>query len=125
MSVSVDNYILQQHDESIRSMLYVLRDFIHHSIPDIKESIKWNIPFFEYSGNLCYLNVVKSTVILAFYQGKYLNDEYGVLNNDTKMIRKMTFSDIEQIESNSTIIHAYILQAKQINQQLWQKKKIP
>ncbi len=70
--MTVDDYINQQTPDHQRILRW-LRQLILTSDPAIRETIRWNIPFYTYhKRHLYYLNVVRTepvAVDLAFVHG--------------------------------------------------------
>ena len=59
--ITVDNYILSQ-DELTRQLIFLLRDIILSTTPEITERLSFNCPFYHYKGMLCYISIEKKTV---------------------------------------------------------------
>lgn len=61
-------------EEPDRGCLLALREVVLNFHPDISESWKWNMPFYDYKGKyLCYFGSAKKGKLpyLAFTQGKH------------------------------------------------------
>jgi uncharacterized protein YdeI (YjbR/CyaY-like superfamily) len=67
----VDAYI-EKSAEFARPVLTYLRDLIHKTCPDVSETIKWGMPFFDYHGSMCHLAAFKQHCALGFWKGKLL-----------------------------------------------------
>jgi uncharacterized protein YdhG (YjbR/CyaY superfamily) len=65
----VDEYLLSL-DEGRRSSLAKLRAVIHRTVPEAKEMMRYNMPYYEYKGMLCAYTAQKD--YLSFY---VLDDE--------------------------------------------------
>jgi hypothetical protein len=62
----VDAYIAKAQPFA-RPILQHLRDVVHASCPDVCETIKWGMPFFEYEGLLCHMAAFKGHAVFGFY----------------------------------------------------------
>lgn len=49
-----------------------LRDIVHRVCPDASETIKWQMPFFEYKGNLCHMAAFKQHCAFGFWKGRMI-----------------------------------------------------
>lgn len=113
-SPAVDHYIFN-FKEDTRLIFEVLRDFIHHQIPDVEESFKWKCPFYSYKGLLCYLNWDNKAkkVALGFIEGCLMDDSHGIFSTDTKQVKKIFFSSVDELDEE--ILISYLSQAININ----------
>ena len=62
----VDCYIAEA-SETARPLLEHLRELIHQACPEVEETIKWNVPFFTYHGNLCGMTAFKAHCGFGFW----------------------------------------------------------
>ena len=74
----IDAYIAKSQ-EFAQPILNHLRNLVHQAIPEMKETIKWGMPFFEYKGPLCNIAAFKQHVVFSFWKGELLKDTNGVL----------------------------------------------
>ena len=75
----IDVYIQESADFAI-PILQQLRGLIHTAIPDIEETIKWQMPSFELNGKIvCSIAGYKKHCVLRFWQGSLLDDPQGIL----------------------------------------------
>ena len=66
----IDAYI-QKAAPFARPILAYLRDLVHHTCPEVEESIKWSAPFFVYrGGNLCHMAAFKQHCAFGFWREK-------------------------------------------------------
>ena len=52
-----------------RPILKHLRKVVHAGCPDIDETIKWNSPFFEHKGIICFTAAFKEHCVFGFWKG--------------------------------------------------------
>jgi len=98
-----------------------LRRLILENIPNVKEEIKWNCPFYSYKGILCFINPRKDCVDLGFYQGHLLSNENGILDTDGKTVRHIKYVTIDDIDEYKLL--EVINEAVLINEELQKKQK--
>ena len=64
-----------------RPILRHLRRIVHAGCPDCQESIKWQSPFFDYKGPVCFMAAFTQHAAFGFWKGKLLfsrEDERGM-----------------------------------------------
>lgn len=74
----IDAKIAQAQDFA-KPIMRHLRELVHVGCPEVKETIKWGMPFFEYQGPLCNLAAFKQHVAFGFWKGKLLKDPKSYL----------------------------------------------
>ena len=52
-----------------RPILKHLRKVVHAGWPDVEETIKWNSPFFEHKGIICFMAAFKQHCVFGFWKG--------------------------------------------------------
>ena len=100
----------------MQEQLFVVREIILQSHPDIKEAIKFNIPFYSLNGLLFYISRYKNKeFVLGICNGAKLPDSHQKLKADAKQkfIRHWTL--IENQEPDYKIMAKYIESAIQLN----------
>jgi uncharacterized protein YdeI (YjbR/CyaY-like superfamily) len=75
----IDAYIAKSADFA-RPVLNHFRRLVHAACPEVTETIKWQMPFFEYKGTLCGMAAFKQHCALIFWRrrlilGKGATDE--------------------------------------------------
>lgn len=71
MNRLVDEYIESLPDEK-REIAEQVREMILSLIPNVKEKLRFKIPFYHYHGMFCYINEVKDGIDLGLCRGKDL-----------------------------------------------------
>ena len=69
----VDDYIAKAQPFA-QPILMHLRGVIHKACPDVRETIKWGMPFYEYKGNLCCIAGFKGHCAFSFWKSSLLDD---------------------------------------------------
>ena len=64
----VDAYI-KRAAPFARPILKHLRKVVHAGCPDVEETIKWNSPFFEHKGIICFIAAFKQHCVFGFWKG--------------------------------------------------------
>jgi hypothetical protein len=64
----IDAYIAKSA-EFARPILTHLRAVVHEGCPDVQETMKWSMPFFDYHGPLCNMSAFKAHVGFGFWKG--------------------------------------------------------
>lgn len=111
MDDGVETYFLNQ-EEKFHKLLFRLREIILESDSRIVETIKYNIPFYTYKKNLCYINVVKSKYVdLGFVDGFKLADINNKLiagdnRNTVKSLRFYSVEDLDEEAVRITLVYA-------------------
>ena len=67
----VDAYISRAQPFA-RPILKHLRKLVHNGCPRCEESIKWQMPFFNYKGPVCFMAAFKQHATFGFWKGKLL-----------------------------------------------------
>ncbi|MCE6990915.1 YdeI family protein [Dyadobacter sp. CY323] len=75
----VDTYILKSADFAIPILEY-LRAVIHNACPEVKETMKWSFPNFDYHGSImCNMASFKGHCSFGFWLASQLTDPHNVL----------------------------------------------
>src|SRR3954447_9615105 len=67
----VDAYI-GKSAEFARPILVHLRALVHRACPEVEETIKWNMPWFEYKGMLCGMAAFKKHATFGLWQHRLI-----------------------------------------------------
>jgi hypothetical protein len=109
----VDEYI-KRLPEKIRTSVEFLRKLILTSSVQIEEQLKYNIPFYFYKGQLCYINFSDDKIILGFSRGADMPDEKKLLRGQGKSIRHAVIDPVKGI--NEDLIRDLIFEALIVNE---------
>ncbi|UKN00783.1 DUF1801 domain-containing protein [Paracrocinitomix mangrovi] len=107
-------------------MVTILRDIIQDSLPDIKEKLSWNVPFYFKNKNICFIwpgsipwgKQTKKGVELGFTKGYLLKPNDFLEKGNRKQVYIKTFYSVDEIESNYDKITSLLLEANQIDKNL-------
>lgn len=114
----VDAYI-SKAEPFAQPILERLRKIIHQTCPEVKETIKWSFPNFEYAGSvLCYFASFKQHCVFGFRNAEAMEDPDEII----KPIGKTAMGSLGKIQNLSdlpsdTILKKYLKAAMALNQQ--------
>ena len=100
---TVDGYIKLLNPEQ-QKICRRLRELITGAVPGIEEGIKWNMPFYSFSGMVCYIAAHASHVNLGFYKGREIPDPLRLLTGSGQNLRHMKIRRAEDIPETSVVI---------------------
>lgn len=101
-----------------RQMVDVLRDLILDSIPNVKEKLSYNVPFYKRHSNICFIWPAsvpwgkhnQKGVRLGFTKGYLMNDDMGYLDKgDRKQVYTKDFMSASEIDVD--MVKAYVYEA--------------
>lgn len=118
----VDAYISNSADFA-QPILIHLRQLIHQAAPQIKETIKWGFPHFDFKGTVCSFASFKQHCSFTFWKATLLTDDLRILERG----ERTAMGHLGQIKSLSDlpaddILIRYIQEAVQLNED---KVKVP
>ncbi|MEQ9297211.1 MAG: DUF1801 domain-containing protein [Cyclobacteriaceae bacterium] len=107
-----------------------LRDLIIASIPEVKEKLSFNVPFFSKHRTICFVwpgsvpwGGIREGVQLGFTQGHLLSDEDGYLNaGNRKYVRIRTFNDLSDIDHS--LVRSLLFEATLIDEEYRKAAKV-
>ena len=69
----IDAYIARSADFA-KPILKYLRDAVHAGAPDVEETLKWSMPFFDYKGPLANMAAFKEHCAFGFWKSSLLGE---------------------------------------------------
>ena len=77
----VDAYIAKSPDFA-KPILTAIRETLHSAVPEVEETMKWSVPFFEYKGPLANMAAFKAHCAFGFWKSSLLGaDRMGHLQS--------------------------------------------
>ena len=113
----VDAYI-KKAQPFARPILTHLRKLVHKACPDVEETIKWRMPFFDYKGPLCMMAAFKGHAVFGFWKGKLLfgKEDPGAMGHFGRI------TSLKDLPGDKRLI-GYIKKAAELNERGLQKKR--
>jgi uncharacterized protein YdeI (YjbR/CyaY-like superfamily) len=112
----VDEYI-DKSAEFAKPVLNHLRRLIHTTCPNVQETIKWRMPFYEYKGLLCNMAAFKQHCVLGFWKAALMKDAKEMKeNNSIAMGNLGKIKSIADLPPDKIII-SRIKEAMKLNEQ--------
>ena len=113
----IDAYI-KKAQPFARPILKHLRTVIHRACPNVEETIKWRMPFFDYKGPLCMMAAFKQHAVFGFWKGKLLfgKKDEGAMGHFGRLM------SIKDLPSDKQLI-GWIKKAAELNERGVQKKR--
>lgn len=113
----IDEYILKSADFA-KPILKHLRQVVHNACPDVKETMKWSFPHFEYAGSiLCSMASFKQHCAFGFWLGSLMSDPKKIMSavgEKTAMGHFGQIKDVSDLPSDQVLIK-YIKEAMTLN----------
>src|ERR1700743_817396 len=114
----IDQYIDRAADFA-RPILHHIRKLVHKGCPDVEETIKWGMHFFEYNAILlCNMSAFKQHCAFGFWNAPRLKDPAGILQlkDRNAMGHFDRITSLESLPADKTII-ALVKAAAELNKQ--------
>ena len=118
----IDAYIADANDFA-KPILAHLRKLVHKACPDVNETMKWRMPFFEYKGAiLCYMAAFTRHCAVGFWKARMLRDPDGALRTKEKESAGNLgpITSLKDLPSDKILI-ALVKEAAGLNEQLIKK----
>lgn len=112
----IDAYI-EKSATFAKPVLDHLRQLVHAACPEVKETIKWGFPHFEYKGILCSMASFKQHCAFSFAKPSLMKDASKFLekSDNAAMGHFQRITRIDDLPSDKKMI-AYIKEAVQLNE---------
>ena len=106
----VDAYI-KRAAPFARPILKRLRKIVHIGCPDVEETIKWNSPFFDHKGIVCFMAAFKQHCAFGFWKGSLI---FGAENKGA-MGHFGRITSIKDLPNAKTLV-GYVRKAAKLNE---------
>jgi len=113
----VDDYI-KRAAPFARPILKRLRKIVHAGCPNVEETIKWQFPFFEHKGIICFMSAFKEHCAFGFWKGSLI---FGAKHKGAMghFGRITSISDLP----NAKTLAGYVRKAAELNEAGVQKSR--
>lgn len=116
----MDQYVSQIENLHQQELLWQAHDCIMSTIPHCRTSMKWQVPFYSYLKDLCYINVYKDHIYVSFMQGQFLGARQNLVKMGTKMVAKYYIKHASDIAEDAFI--EILLEATALQESLYSVK---
>jgi uncharacterized protein YdeI (YjbR/CyaY-like superfamily) len=113
----VDAYI-EKAQPFARPILQHLRKLVHKACPDVEETVKWNSPFFERKGIVCFMASFKEHAVFGFWKGALLfgRENKGAMGHFGRIM------SIQDLPADKQLI-GHIKKAAELNERGLKRKR--
>jgi uncharacterized protein YdeI (YjbR/CyaY-like superfamily) len=113
----IDAYIIRSADFA-RPILEHIRKLVHKAWPDVEETIKWGMPFFQNNGALlCNMAAFKQHCTFGLWNASLLKDPEGILQiKDKNAMGQFDRITTKKDLPSDKIMIAYIREAAELNE---------
>jgi uncharacterized protein YdeI (YjbR/CyaY-like superfamily) len=115
---AVDQYIAKAQPFA-RPILERIRKAFHKAHPDVEETIKWGVPFFDYKGPLGNMAAFKQHVGWGFWKTRLMNDPHGLLpktNDERTAMGGMRVTQLSDLPAEKVMVE-YVREAIRLNEE--------
>jgi len=109
----VDEYIANAA-EFAQPILSHLREVIHAACPEVKETIKWSMPNFDYHGIMCNMAAFKQHCAFGFWKAELLLADEGDKGKEA-MGQFGRITSVKDLPSKK-VLTAYVKKAMKLNE---------
>lgn len=115
MNQNIDRYFFEKTIPEFQQLTLVLHDVILAAHPEIKVSLKWQMPAYDYKGLMIGLGAFKHKVTLFFHRGAEMEDPKGLFKGQeqNKTMRSIQFTSFDEITED---LELYIQNALKVNE---------
>jgi len=110
-----DEYIAKAADFA-QPILIHLRQLIHDTVPEIQETMKWSMPFFDLKGPVCQMAAFKQHCTFGLWKGALLSDPDNLLEKSDSMGHFRRIISLADLPADE-ILMQYIREAVELNKQ--------
>ena len=110
----IDAFINQSADFA-KPILKHLRQLVHASCPEVQETVKWGMPFFEYKGLLCMMAAFKAHCTFGFWKGKLITAKPKAKSGESAMGQFGRLTSLSDLPADK-VIAGYIKKAMALNE---------
>lgn len=110
----IDAYI-SKSAEFAKPVLQHLRNLVHQACPNVEETVKWGMPFFDYKGPLCNIAAFKEHCAFGFWKSKIMKDAKELMGqNEYAMGHLGKITGLKDLPADKKIID-WIKEAMKLN----------
>jgi uncharacterized protein YdeI (YjbR/CyaY-like superfamily) len=99
-----------------RPILEHLRGLVHRACPEVTETVKWSMPFFDYQGPLCNMAAFKGHCAFGFWKTSLMKDSKKMLASRQDSMGSLgKILSLQDLPGDKTLL-AYIQEAMALNE---------
>lgn len=111
--------IIEKAQPFAKPILKHLRKLVHEGCPEVEETVKWGMPFFDYKGPFCNMASFKQHAVFGFWKYTLLKDTKGYLGEiaakgGESMGNLGKLTSLKDLPPDKVILD-FIKQAKKLN----------
>lgn len=111
----IDAYIEKSADFA-KPILTHIRKLVHEACPEIEETMKWSMPFFDYKGTVCNMAAFKQHCSFGFWKASLMNDSQKILTEGGAGMGQLgQIKSLADLPADEILI-AYIKEAVELNE---------
>jgi uncharacterized protein YdeI (YjbR/CyaY-like superfamily) len=116
LNEKTDLYI-SRSENFAKPVLIHLRSVIHKVCPEVVETIKWGVPYFEYHGNLCMFAAFREHCVFGFWKATALSDPDKIFHEmpDAAMGHLGRLTSLNDLPADE-VLEKYIKEAMYLNE---------
>ncbi len=116
LNKKIDAYIEKSADFA-KPILKHFRTVVHKAHPDIEETVKWGMPFFEYKGVICNMASFKQHCAIGFWKASLMTDSHNLFSKDNEaaMGQLGRITSLKDLPPDKILI-TYIKEAIKLNE---------
>lgn len=112
----IDAYIEKSADFA-KPILTHLRQLVHEASPEIEETMKWSMPFFDYKGTVCNMAAFKQHCSFGFWKASLMNDSHKIMTENSEGMGQFgQLKSLADLPSDKVLI-TYIKEAVRLNEE--------
>lgn len=112
----IDAYI-EKSAEFAQPILTHLRILVHEAFPEIEETMKWSMPFFDFKGTVCNMAGFKQHCSFGFWKASLMHDTHKIMTESNEAHGQLgQIKSLEDLPSDEILI-AYIKEAVRLNKE--------
>lgn len=114
MDEKLERYFFEKAQPEFQQLCIVLHDVIKAAHPEVKASLKWQMPAYDYKGLMMGVGAFKHKVTVFFHRGAEMEDPEGwfVGQEENKTMRSIQLKSIDDIPEE---LESYIQNAIKVN----------
>ncbi|HEY5219724.1 MAG TPA: DUF1801 domain-containing protein, partial [Gemmatimonadaceae bacterium] len=109
----VDAYIAKSADFA-KPILTHIRKVVHAACPDVKETIKWGFPHFDYQGIMCAMASFKAHCTFGFWKGALVVPAASLKKSDEAMGSLGRITKVSDLPT-AAVLRGYVKKAMALN----------